>query len=294
LLVLATTHVAQADGRTCTTAAEDGQRARAAGQLRTAHRLFLTCSEESCPALVRRDCAEWASSIAAMMPSIVIDARDASGRDVGDVTVTVDGEVVAHSLDGKSLPIDPGPHTLVFARQGSAPVTEKVIIKEGARGRTFVVKFGGATAPPPAAPDAAGTAPANDTSSAAPEAERHHTVWPWLVVGTGTVILTLGVIVWVTSPDLPEGCTKASETCTKIPPETATSPSFLNRQKEAGESKNQPIVAAMIMGTGAVVVAGGLIWHFLEPTGPRKSGTDTRLVPWSTAEGAGLAAMGRF
>ena len=124
-LVLASTLAsasASADVQACLSASEKGQRARSAGKLREARELFLQCSSDGCPAMVRRDCAQWQSEVIVTLPSIVLGAKDRSGRDLFDVTVSVDGETVVRKLDGKSLPIDPGPHTFKFEMAGAPPV----------------------------------------------------------------------------------------------------------------------------------------------------------------------------
>lgn len=289
LAALSTTSSAQADGARCTAVAEDGQRARAAGQLLAARRLFLECSREDCPGLVRADCAQWATSVAESIPSIVIDARDSGGKDVGDVAVSVDDAVVTVTLDGKAIPVDPGPHTLVFARAGSPPITEKVIIKEGARGRVIVVRFGGAPAS-----DATPAAPARDDATAAVATPRGHTGPPWVVVGVGTVIVGTGLFVWATTPSLPPGCNLSTSQCTLLPGENAEQ--LKVRQDQAGRAANQPTLAAFVIGGGALTIAGGLLWHFLERTGPdpatNKRGA--RVVPWSAPNAAGISAVGTF
>jgi hypothetical protein len=288
LAMLTTTHRAQADGARCTAAAEDGQRARAAGQLVSARRQFLECSAEDCPALVRRDCAQWASSVAESLPTIVVDARDGAGRDVGDVSVSIDGTIVASSLDGKAIPVDPGPHTLVFARAGSPPVTEKVIIKEGARGRTFVVRLGGAAV-------ATSDAPKSADTSAPTGAPRGHTWPPWLLVGVGAAFAGTGVVLLATTPALPAGCDASTSQCTQLSADE-TPASLKQRQNDAGRAKNQPRLGAVVIGGGLLIVTGGLLWHFLERTGPAPAPSQrgARIVPWSTSSGAGVAAVGTF
>ncbi len=231
---------------------------------------------------MRRDCAQWASSVSDTIPSIVVDARDAAGKDVGDVSVSVDGAIVVSSLDGKAIPLDPGPHTLVFARAGSSPVTEKVILKEGARGRTFVVRFGGAAATSPSSPAS------DDTTTAVSGAPRGHTWPPWVLVGVGAVSIGAGVVVILTRPQT--GCDLASQICLQKAGESEVA--FKTRQDDAVQEQRAPLIGGILIGGGALTLAGGLLWHFLEPTGPRK--LSTSLVPWTTASGGGLAAVGTF
>ena len=57
------------------------------------------------------------------------------------MTVSVDGETLVRKLDGKSLPIDPGPHTFKFETAGAPPVVERALVKEGEKTRVITVTF---------------------------------------------------------------------------------------------------------------------------------------------------------
>ncbi len=278
--------VASADVQACLGASEKGQRARSAGKLREAREQFLSCSSDVCPAMVRRDCAQWQGEVIATLPSIVLGAKDRAGRDLFDVTVSVDGETLVRKLDGKSLPIDPGPHTFKFEMAGAPPVTERALVKEGEKTRVIAVTFaiGGATS------DASATPPPglDPADKSAPGPERHHTVFPWIVVGLGVVTMGAGLVVIFTSPALPDGCSPSSKTCVRLTNESATA--FAKRQEDAGRSESQPTEGVIVTGIGLGVTAAGLIWHFLEPTGPERTGA-LRFTPWA-ARGAAGGSLG--
>src|SRR5687767_2185517 len=89
---LVTASFARADVRACVEASEKGQKARKEGRLREARDQFVICQAEGCPAIVKHDCAQWTSEVAQVLPSIVFGARDSKGRDLFDVTVSMDGE----------------------------------------------------------------------------------------------------------------------------------------------------------------------------------------------------------
>lgn len=280
---------ASADVQACLGASEKGQRARSAGKLREAREQFLLCSSDGCPAMVRRDCAQWQGEVVATLPSVVLGAKDRAGRDLFDVTVSIDGEPLLTRLDGKSLTIDPGPHTFKFEMAGAAPIIERALVKEGEKTRVIAVTFatGAATSATPATP-----APGPEAADKpAPGSERHHTVFPWIVVGLGVVTMGAGLVVVLTSPALPDGCSSSTKTCLRIPGEDAAA--FAKRQEDAGRSESQPTEGLIVAGIGLGVTAAGLIWHFLEPTGPERTGA-LRFTPWAAPGTAGGALGATF
>ena len=276
------------DVQACLGASEKGQRARSAGKLREARDQFLVCGAEVCPALVRRDCTQWQAEVMSTLPTVVLGAKDKQGRDLFDVTVSMDGETLTKKLDGKSVPIDPGPHTFKFEVVGAAPVTERALVKEGEKTRVISVKFGDAASDTPAGES--GTPPPPDGDHGKTN-ERGHTVLPWIVVGAGVATVAVGIVLIVTSPALPDACNKSTQTCVKIAGESADA--FANRQNEAGRSDAQPKEGLIVGAVGLVVIGGGLLWHFLEPTGPEKTGA-LRFTPWAAPGVAGGAFGLRF
>lgn len=62
--------------------------------------------------------------------------------------------------------------------------------------------------------------------------------------------------------------------------------------RTTGKSQSQPRLGLIIGLTGLAIAGGGLLWHFLEPSGPARSAT--LLTPWASASGGGLATSGTF
>jgi hypothetical protein len=106
---------------------------RAAGQYRASRVLLLEC--------VRRRCATVLQKLDAVTPSIVVRAQLANGDDATDVSVSLEGQVLATALDGVAIPIDPGEHNLVLQRTGQAPVAQTVTIREGEKFRAIDVQL---------------------------------------------------------------------------------------------------------------------------------------------------------
>ncbi len=138
-----------------------------------------------------------------------------------------------------------------------------------------------AAAPPP--PTAA------PPTAAPPRDVQGHTIPPWILVGVGGAAVITGVIVAVTTPDLPAGCDKSQRQCTQFPGESNAD--FAARQDQAGDAKGQPTVGIVVAASGGALVLGGLLWHFLEPTGPKDM---ARLRPVVSPSFAGFSLGGRF
>src|SRR5262249_54424310 len=110
------------------------------------------CSREPCPGLLQRDCAAWLANLDTRLPSVVVSAQDPDGHDTAEVKVTLDQTPLLERLDGKAIPLDPGEHLLRFERQGSPPVEEKVIAREGEQRRVLAVHFERAKGSTPVTP----------------------------------------------------------------------------------------------------------------------------------------------
>jgi hypothetical protein len=262
--------------QSCTAAHEDGQRARSQNKLVEARRHFVLCAAEAsvCAAPLRADCEKWAAEVLEATPTIVIGAQDRAGRDITNITVAIDGEIVAKELDGKSIAVDPGEHNVVLQR-GPERLTQTIVVKERLKAQPVVMKVGGGIDVDGAARDLGG-----------------HSVWPWAVVAIGGAVVASGIAVALTAPQLPAGCDSETRECVPLPSETTQA--FEQRQDDAGNAVGQTLVGIVVAGTGGLIVAGGLLWHFLEPVEPRRTGLRRRLTPWMGSGAGGIAASGSF
>ncbi len=265
---ISTAALAGPDVQACLSASEKGQKARTAGKLREAREHFVICGSDTCPALVRHDCAQWNSELASTLPTVVFGAKDHQGRDLFDVTVSMDGEMIVKKLDGKSVTVDPGKHTFRFEAPGLTTVTETALIKEGERARVLSATFE-AGAPKPSA------APTKDTSTTQPAEERGHTPYPWIVVGVGGVLMVAGVVFALTAPARPANCDAVKKTCSPLAGQSPED--FKRTQEQAGDADTKPVIGFAVAGGGLAFVLGGLLWHFLEPTGPKKQAAGSTL-----------------
>jgi hypothetical protein len=126
----------------CLAASEDSFTSRSEHRFRMERSQLLTCSAPSCPADVRRECMRRADEANGAIPTIVFEAKDAAGNDLGAVRVTMDGEVLAQRLEGMALDVDPGEHSFVFETAGSLAIRKTFIISVSQKDRRETITFG--------------------------------------------------------------------------------------------------------------------------------------------------------
>jgi hypothetical protein len=136
----------------CVAAHADGQTLRNESRLLAAKERFLSCAQAECPAVLQSECATMLAEVEAALPSLVVTARDASGKDVREVQVTLDGRSLGRTLDGKPIAVDPGPHRLRAERPGKPAVEQEIVVAQGEKLRRVVLELerGGAAPPAPA------------------------------------------------------------------------------------------------------------------------------------------------
>jgi hypothetical protein len=89
----------------------------------------------SCPIAVRRECARWLDEVTSRLPTIVPSARDENGNDLPAVRVSLDGALLASTLDGSAFPLDPGSHALHFENGAGATAEVTLVVREGEQRR---------------------------------------------------------------------------------------------------------------------------------------------------------------
>ncbi len=310
--------VAQEQKQQCIAASERAQQLRIDGKLVEAQKQLVECAAAACPGAVRADCAAWLTQVNALMPSIVLVARDATGEDLADVTVTMDGQPFATKLDGKALAAGPGEHVFRFERPGVAPASKKVILREGESARKIEVTLGGATA---TAPDVSTTTEGKTSSGPG--------VLPWILVGVGGAAVATGLLLYfVPGQNVPPDCTNGrcknyfdSGTTTMGPnsgPDSAvTDPNTGNklpcvtnpvlngcsqsatnrqRQSDAGSADGWKVIGLGTAITGCVIAAGGLVYYFVaRPKASAETApSGSWLLPFVTETTRGAAVGGTF
>lgn len=177
----------------CEQAFEQAQRDQNDAHFLSAIKQALACSNPKCGDAIVQECAKMYSALELATPSVVLAARDASkATDLNDVVITIDGEQVTDQLDGRPIPIDPGPHTFRFSAPKYVPDERKVLIHTGEKYRQISVALTpvqSAEAPPaPLAPPISAPPPAPAPS------ERKIPVASWVFGGVGIAALGAGAV----------------------------------------------------------------------------------------------------
>jgi hypothetical protein len=95
--------------------------------------------------------------------------------------------------------------------------------------------------------------------------------------------MVTGVVLLLTAPSLPAGCSTEMHQCVRNPGET--DPDFAARESEAGRSDAQPKSGWIAGGIGLGIVGAGLLWHFLEPSAKTTTATagSLKMTPWASS-----------
>lgn len=223
---------------TCSTAYQNTQRLRQAGKLREAKAELAACEAPSCAEFIRSDCAKWDAELADAIPTVVIGARGADGRDLTDVRVTVDDSPVADKLDGRPVEIDPGEHKVRY-ESGGKRVDDTIVVRQGEKNRQLVVDFGAAKEAPPS-----------------PASHRHVPTGTWILGGVAAVAL-VSFGAFAIAGKSKEGC---APTCSRSDVDTL---------------RRDYLVADISLGVGVVAAAAAVWIYFAKGSTPEPAPAST-------------------
>ncbi len=125
----------QADKRACLATYVEAQSNRQAGKLLAARAAAVTCGSDSCPDVLRSDCVTWLRELDASIPTLVLSASTADGRDVTNARMTLDGHSIAERTRGEAIAVDPGEHAVACEADGYRRVEIRLVAAQGAKNR---------------------------------------------------------------------------------------------------------------------------------------------------------------
>jgi hypothetical protein len=300
LATVFTSSVSLADEGTkteCIAANEAAQALRLAGKLVEARSKLAICMDLSCPGPVREDCAERMDDLQAAIPSVVFDVKDAAGRDLVGVKVSIDGTPMGITT-ATAVPLDPGPHSFRFELPGAPPVAHSLVLLEGETARRVSVVIGGPLTAA-AASEPSGTTPGSPTSvgessaAAAGTDEEQPSSAPtghsqrlaaWIAGGTGVAALGVSLALILVAKSSYDGAD--TEGCSG---KMCTDSSGLDKSNSARTVGN---VATGFFVVGAVATSAGAILWLTAPKAAARTAVD-RSWDLGLAFG-GIRARGTF
>jgi hypothetical protein len=144
-----------------------------------------------------------------------------------------------------------------------------------------------AAVPPPAAAAAA-------TTPAAPEPDQargKRSIVPLIVAGAGGVILIAGSAMYSKGA---KDVTHYEELCPDH--DCGTGDDATANAEAANDARSRKTAGGVVAGVGAATLAGGLVWYFMQPRQPVKTGSLQKpmVTPALTPSYAGIALSGAF
>jgi hypothetical protein len=119
----------------CADKAEHAQDLRRGGRLLAAREELIACGAATCPTVVRGDCVKWLAEVEASLPTVIVRGRDEQQREVLDVRVLVDGEIVRDRREGIPFALDPGVHSFRVDADGFLGSEQRLTVNQGEKNR---------------------------------------------------------------------------------------------------------------------------------------------------------------
>jgi hypothetical protein len=241
------------DKAACFDASEKAQKLRNDKKLAEARAQFIVCAREICPSVVRVECAKLLTEVENGLSTVVIRVRDADGKDVIDVKVYVDGNLLLPKLQGTAVPIDPGAHKFKYEFPNGTTSEEDVLIAEGEKDRVLRAEMKtGATS-------SGGNTGSGNTGGGETSGGGGAGPVPWIIGGVG--LASLGVFIGLqvdaqgTYSNMKNGC-GVTKTCDP------------NQVSSLGTEFG---VSGVFLAVGAVALVTGVTWIIVSAVSGHKT-----------------------
>jgi hypothetical protein len=261
--------IAHADGKAaCLDAAARSQKLRNAHQLVEARDQLRICAAAECPSVIQTDCVNWLSEVEKSLPGVVVAAKSASGADLVDVKVSVDGKPLLSKLTGQAVPMDAGPHVFHFETPDGSSLDQQVLVREGVKDQAVSVVFKGA-----AGGGAPGAAVPSDGTASSPLRTAG-----WVVGGVGVAGLAAGLVAGIVAIEAKSSAGCTGDLCNGSP----------------SGVKSASLASDIGWITGGVLVAAGAGLVLFAPRARSTSAAAVRVLPVMVANGGRLVVGGTF
>jgi hypothetical protein len=297
LVSLAMSFTARADEKgACADAYGKAQRLRGANQLVSAREQLRVCARPTCTKFIARDCAAWLVDVESRLPSIVLFARDASGAELSQATVSIDGSVIAEQLDGHAIEVDGGHHEFTFVFPDGTKIDQSYVVFEGQKAQRL-----GVTLPPAHPPDAraSATAPPTRPSAVSDTSTRETASWNGrktfavVVGGIGVAGLALGTVFGMQAS---ASYSNQQNACHSAAPGDCSNHALAQTDHTSAVSESTFSTLGFVAG-GALVASAALLFLTAPQAPERTDGPASaalQVLPIAGPAGAGLWMRGGF
>jgi hypothetical protein len=239
------------DKATCVSAFEAAQRAARDGALVTAADQYAVCAHADCPKIVRTACTERLLALQDRVPTVVFAAARADGTDVHAVQVFDGDSLVASEIDGRAVPVNPGPRVFRFVLPDGVAAERRVVVVEGEKSRKIAVEFPAARGTIGVANDGAASSAAEGASTKrrAPATERRSVPAGVFVLG-GIGLAAIGSFSYFGLSARADEA-KLRDSC---------APNCAEPDVDIVRRKN--LVSGISLGVGLAALGGATVWFF--------------------------------
>jgi len=255
------------------------------------------CARPSCKAWMVKECTKSLAEVDARIPSVVLLARDAHGRDVVDVTVKTEDQVeLTRRLDGRAVELGPGERTFRFVAADGRRATITAVVREGEKAQRVTVKLEAAKPEPVAVPPAPAPLPvvgpspapsspetlADDVPAETPAPRRSALrTTGYAVVGLGAAGVLVGTLFGVKA--MMEKSDAACDAANLCDPKTLDS------------ARTSATLSTVGFVAGGALMAGGIALIVLGPSPSRpSSGARLEMAPAVSQGEAGFSMRGSW
>jgi hypothetical protein len=264
--VVVPTAAIASDKAACLDAASRGQRLRDTHKLVEAREELRACAAVECPPVVQSDCANWLAEVEKALPTVVLTAKNGSGVDLADVKVSVDGQPLASTLDGRALPMNAGPHSFHFVGADGASLDQQVLVTEGEKNQRVAVVLGQAPAAPLPLQGA-------DTGGDSGRSSGPWRTVGWVLVGAGVAGLGAATVLGIIALEDKNAHCDANNVC---------APGTVGGIRGAALASDVGWIA------GGVLLASGAALVLFTPRAARDPNLGIKAAPVVTASGGGV------
>ena len=250
-------------GTRCAAAFEKAQTDRASGKYTSAITEAATCSQLECNAAVTRECVKLHETLREEIPTLVFSARREGGGEIVAVKVSVDGQPLLESIDGKPISLDPGLHNFRFETEGFPPIETAHTARVGDKNRLIEVVF---------------SRPGDKKADKKPDVKpkqgpRRVPVASWVLGGIGVAAIGAGVYMRVS------GISDYNELNRTCSPGARNNPNLGCDEDDVDAIRTKFQLSWVPIGVGASAIVGAAVIYLMQPGESSGASAALTIVP---------------